>query len=99
MTDYLFGLYLSPPSSGRAIYQRTIARFFWPEKKKVDLIERTNRAFFFFLSQLELHVTGNEAPACEHAIVNILKISKNQFTRSPNQSRQVDATCHGNSAK
>ena len=36
------------------------ARFF----SFLYLIERTNRAFFFFLSQLELHVTGNEAPAC-----------------------------------
>ena len=33
------------------------------KKKKVELIERTNRAFFFFLSRLELHVSGNEAPA------------------------------------
>ena len=38
--------------------------FVWPEKKKVDLIERTNRAFFLFLSQLELQDSGNETPAC-----------------------------------
>ena len=30
----------------------------------------------------------------EHAIVNTLKISKDQFTRSPNQSPRGDATCH-----
>ena len=61
--------------------------------------------------QLPFRITVNwfllilrESVPFEHAIVNTLKISKDQFTRSPNQSRRGDATCHmwgvaGNSAK
>ena len=37
VTDYLFGLQLSPPSSGRAICQPTIARVFWPLWEKNGL--------------------------------------------------------------
>ena len=61
--------------------------------------------------QLPFQITVNwfllilqESVPFEHAIVNTLKMSKDQFTRSPNQSRRGDATCHmwgrgGNSAK
>ena len=52
MTDYLVGLYLSPPSSGRAIYQRSIARFFWPLSEKnalnISYWPAYKTALFFF---------------------------------------------------
>ena len=44
--------------------------FFGISEKKMGLIYRTGqptkRRFFFWLSKLKLHVTGNEAPACPH---------------------------------
>ena len=42
--------------------------FFGLSERKMDLIYRTGqptkRRLFFLLSKLKLHVTGNEAPAC-----------------------------------
>ena len=48
VTDYLFGLQLSPPSSGRAIRERSIARDFCLSAIFLDLIEGTQPRFFFF---------------------------------------------------
>ena len=48
VTDYLFGLQLSPPSSGRAIRERSIARDFWPLCDFFGLNRRYATAVFFF---------------------------------------------------
>ena len=65
--EELVGLHLSPPSSGRAICQRTIARFFWlfagENGLNIPYWPAYKTALFFLLSKLKLHVTGNEAPA------------------------------------
>ena len=79
MTDYLFGLQLSPPSSGRAICERAIALLFLPLCDFFGLNRRYATAVFFFLYGAELHVPGNEAPACDrcrYAHVNVLYDAK-----------------------
>ena len=48
MTDYLFGLQLSPPSSGRAICERAIALLFLPLCDFFGLNRRYATAVFFF---------------------------------------------------
>ena len=48
VTDYLFGLQLSPPSSGRAFREPTIARVFSPLCDFFGLNRRYATAVFFF---------------------------------------------------